>query len=157
MLKISFHSAKFGSGYNGRSEMSGPEEVNPGLDITLKNLFLKKDEVDQLVTGFSERFFNANNQPQLTRVYPIVLKDKIEGAIVIFKDGKEKLKLPDCKVGKFTFVPVLDAVTKASFQIQFNPQPGEADWLMVRLRQEIQVSLECEQYNAQRDLMGEAA
>ena len=157
MLEIKLRDAKLGTGYNGRSEMSGPDEVNPGLDITVKNVFLKADEVDQFVTGFSTRFFNENKEPQLTRVYPVVLKDKIEGATVVFKDGAKKLKLTDCKICKVNFVPAMDCVTKISFQLQFHPKPGEADWLMTRLRKEVQVSIVCEQYNTQTDLTGEAA
>ena len=157
MLSISLRAGKLGSGYNGRSEMSGPDEINPGMDITIKNAHLNQEEVDQFVPGFSQRFFDEGGQPLLSKVYPIVLKGKIKGAKVTIADDGEPLELTDCSVQKVTFTPIMEGLTKMSFQLQFHPQPGEVDWLMHRLRQDIEVSIECEQYGAQADLMGEAA
>lgn len=157
MLSISSRAAKLGSGYNGRSEMSGPDEISPGMDITVKNAHLDKTEVNQFVPGFAERFFDEGGQPLLSKVYPIVLKGKIKGAAVTISDDGEPLELTDVSIQKVTFTPIMEGITKVSFQLQFHPQPGEVDWLMHRLRQDIEVSLECEQYGAQKDIMGEAA
>lgn len=158
MLRLDYHLAKLGTGFNGRSEKLGTDECRAALDVEIKELQLRPGEVDQFHAGLSEILHNADGEPMFVRFKPLQLAKKIEGATVKLRDtnSDSELVLQDCNLARVRIEGLPASGVEVTLQVQLHPEAGDADWLAGRLNERIHVAIECQGYGEQMSL-GEAA
>lgn len=159
MLNITERTARIGNQIQSRGENHGEDTVT-AIDIPLTDVMLDEREFNALMglpNAFNAFFDRSGGllQPAFTRLKPLALSEKIEGARVVIKHGvaAEELRLGNAKIAKIKLEPVTGGFVSMSCTVQCVPTLDvNIAHLLDRLNSTVELSIDGGQFGAQQEL-----
>jgi len=137
-VSITKRPCKIGSSLNGRTEHHGDESV-PGADLTVSNILLEKEELNQLLESESawKSLYKSGKMPEpmFPKLVAFKFRDKFEKSACTLYLGldNEKVTLNGIKLSKITLQPMPGGLTALSVQIQCTPDADQVGLIMTHL------------------------